>query len=77
MRIPTEQGLEARNVATVMKKNTVNVEMVPIRPRKKAKPVFNAWVNDIEYKKHPFFRVAFDGAVEEIVEMFYQELGTM
>lgn len=76
-RIPTEEGLEQRNVVVAMKKNTANVEVVPIRPRKKQKPVFNSWVNEIEYKKKPFLRPSFDEMVETIVDLFYSELGNL
>jgi hypothetical protein len=77
MRVPIDEGLETKNIVVAMKKNSANVEVVPIRPRKKQKPVFNSWVNDIEYKKKPFLRVAFDETVEEIVDLFYMELGDL
>ena len=73
MRVPVSEGLEKRNIVLAMKKNTANVEVVPIRPKRKQKPVFNSWVNQLEYKTHPFLRVAFDETVEEIVDLFYAE----
>ena len=77
MRIPKEEGLEARNVVVAMKKNRANVEIVPIKPKKKKKPVFNTWVNEIEYKKKSFARVAFDETVDELVELFYTEFDSL
>ena len=74
-RIPTEEGLVPRNVVLVKKPRSVKVEVVPIRPRRKKKPIFNPWVNDIEYRKKPFVRPAFDETENDILTMFAMTSG--
>jgi hypothetical protein len=74
-RIPLEEGLLPRNVVVAMKKWKGNVEIVPIKPKRKKKAIFNAWVTNIEYKKTPFLRPAFDESVEDVVTMFDMKLG--
>ena len=70
MRIPTNEGLVPRNVVVSYTAKKAKVEVVPIRPRKKKKAVFNPWVKSIEYKKKPFLRPAFDESELQMIEIF-------